>query len=601
MLSVNRHGTGIAAQWRATRRLYPIYVALATQFDLAKPPYESLDGIADESEPAVIQRVEQWLCEMDERIQVHQFRQLLHNVGLAYSESKLLALIGRHLAKAQRSDSDRDKVDFLVSQYFSVCAPPSFQDRELSMDEVAEVLEPVIGEGPLLILEWLKPLDDLIHGIAHCENVHALKARIIEPARLLKSAAGSKYFSPSALVAFTRFNYLARRGFIRLVSRDLDAVIEGLDKLEARGVQAVDCTHARLSEQESLADLRALVQEWKQPSIDYSTDQSYEILLQVRFAVERAVKGPAVATVGPAPANVQQRLQELSGEISNLRQTFEAEVNQMKTLVSALMARLAPDRPPEAKPVETRPSSSPPSIKPAVAAQPSPVAANVAAAPPKPPSPVATAAAPAAASSTGRIAAVPAGSSTGKIAAAPEASSTGKMAAVSGGTSTGKIPAVAGPATATTPAPQTAEPGEVPPPNLNEVADRIRKQLSGTTRKGMPGAVRVGDTSLLLSAGEVSSFLNGNDETSRLIRSAVAARVLLVEAIESQKRQAVPHYLKPGLVLAKEQAALLQKTQGAAPRPEIKELLSLTGRQLAAIIDQAERALQRTIRMVAQS
>jgi hypothetical protein len=394
----------------------------------------------------------------------------------------------------------------------------------------------------------------------HCQTVHELKARIIEPARLLKAAAGSKYFTSSAVLAFTRFNFLARRTFVRLVNRDLEAVQEGLKRLQARGVETVDCTDAQLSASESIADLRRLSQEWRQPSIDYGSDRSYEQLLQLRCVVEKAVREPHAAPASSRQAGaLQERLEQLTAEVSSLRETMEREVGQMKALlVSALLAS-GKEEPHAAGaeaagarssagaeiPVETALAAALEEVKPeaVAAAAPAPVATEPAA------------------------------------AAAP-------------------APAVAHP-----PAPVPASAEVINAPDLGEVAERIRKQLSGITRKGTPGAVRVGETSLLLSAGEVGSFLNGNDDVSRMIRSAVAARVMLVEAIESQKKRPAPAYLKPTIALAKEQAALLQQGGGLgdSPRPELKELLSLTGRQLHAIIDQAERTLQRTIRMVAQS
>ena len=133
--------------WNSARRLYPIYVALAIQFELGSPPFKSLDGIKEISEPEVIERVEEWLAEMDERIQVHQFRELLQTSGMAAKEDKLQSLIERHLHKENKSESDRDKVDFLLTQYFAICAPPSFHDREVSLEDVADVLEPILGES----------------------------------------------------------------------------------------------------------------------------------------------------------------------------------------------------------------------------------------------------------------------------------------------------------------------------------------------------------------------------------------------------------------------------------------------------------------------
>jgi len=54
--------------------------------------------------------------DMDQRIQVHQLRQFLQTTTLT-SEEGLRTLLEHHLQKAQRSDSDRDKTDFLLVQF----------------------------------------------------------------------------------------------------------------------------------------------------------------------------------------------------------------------------------------------------------------------------------------------------------------------------------------------------------------------------------------------------------------------------------------------------------------------------------------------------
>src|SRR3954447_17314916 len=115
---------GLAAQWRGVRRLYPIYCTLAKEFGLGEPPIQDLSSVADGSEPKVIETVLAWLGEMDAIIKPHQFRRILQGSDIGDSEDKLHLLVRRHLDKRGRSEADRDKLDFLLSQYFNVCAPP---------------------------------------------------------------------------------------------------------------------------------------------------------------------------------------------------------------------------------------------------------------------------------------------------------------------------------------------------------------------------------------------------------------------------------------------------------------------------------------------
>jgi len=45
---------------------------------------------------------------------------------------------------------------------------------------------------------------------------------------------GENYFTPVAMVAFTRFSFLMRRVFFRLMHQDLNAILDGLRELELR-------------------------------------------------------------------------------------------------------------------------------------------------------------------------------------------------------------------------------------------------------------------------------------------------------------------------------------------------------------------------------
>ncbi len=60
------------------------------------------------------------------------------------NEENLRYLIARHLDKKQKSEADKDKIDFLLVQYFAHCAPHGL--TETALEEVARVLEPAIGK-----------------------------------------------------------------------------------------------------------------------------------------------------------------------------------------------------------------------------------------------------------------------------------------------------------------------------------------------------------------------------------------------------------------------------------------------------------------------
>ena len=124
MSSSSANVSSPVARWRSARRLYPIYCALAVQFGFEPAPYENLDEASAQAAD-FLPRVQAWFDTIDTRLQVAQFRQLLQGTAIASSEEKLQALIERHISKPEKSESDRDKLDFLLVQYFAVCSPPT--------------------------------------------------------------------------------------------------------------------------------------------------------------------------------------------------------------------------------------------------------------------------------------------------------------------------------------------------------------------------------------------------------------------------------------------------------------------------------------------
>src|SRR5579863_8342480 len=133
--------TEIAAFWRTARRLYTIYSELNRSFEIGLPLCTDLEYPVDRSEPEVLNRVRQWLEQMDGRVQAWQLRQLLQSTNLQ-TEENLRALVCRYLAKRDKTDTDRDKIDFLLVQYFAHRAPQVPYEQQIKLSEVGRVLEP---------------------------------------------------------------------------------------------------------------------------------------------------------------------------------------------------------------------------------------------------------------------------------------------------------------------------------------------------------------------------------------------------------------------------------------------------------------------------
>jgi len=278
----------LAAEWRAARLLYPLYTALAREFVIDLPPCGDLETGVDTPPQESIEQARQWFLDMDERIQVHQLRQFLQTTSLT-SEEGLRALLEHHLRKPLCTASDRDKIDFLLVQFFSHSALSRLEDGDVDMEYVAQVLNPVLGTLDLTIPSWLEPLEELVQASNLCRDLNELlSSGVIEEGRKLK--ANENYFQPAAMVAFARFSFLVRRVFFRLMHQDLNTILDGLRELELRGISTLDCRSAQFSADEPIVRLRMICQSWKVMfHAEYSSGQPLRILGDLRKVIDAAL------------------------------------------------------------------------------------------------------------------------------------------------------------------------------------------------------------------------------------------------------------------------------------------------------------------------
>jgi hypothetical protein len=279
--------SGLAAEWRDARLLYPLYAALAREFVIDLPHHSDLEAGVDAPPQESVEQTRQLFAELDAHIQVHQLRQFLQTTTVS-SDEALRTLLVHHLHKQEHTDSDRDKIDFLLVQFFSHCAPSRLEDADVDLAYVSQMLEPVLGPVDLNVPEWLSPLDEVVQTANGCRNLNQLlTSRILEKGRKLKTSCGKKYFLPPVMVAFTRFSFLMRRIFFRLMHQDLNAILDGLRELESRGVETLDCRRAQFSAEEPIARLRMICQSWKVMfHAEYSTGQPVSMLVDLRAVVE---------------------------------------------------------------------------------------------------------------------------------------------------------------------------------------------------------------------------------------------------------------------------------------------------------------------------
>jgi hypothetical protein len=286
-----------------------MYIALVREFVIEASPCPFNSDEAFSVTPESVELAQEWFQQVDVQIQVHQMRQFLQTTPLA-NEAVLRHLLLHHMRKTAKSTSDRDKTDFLLVQYFSLCAPSGLEDADLDLDYVAQVLEPVLGPQQPKLPTWLSSLDTIMQSASRCRRLsELLHSGVLEQGRKLKTQSAARYFEPSAMVAFARFSFMIRRIFFRLMHDDLNAIHDGLRELERRGVTTIDCRRAQFSAEEPTARLRMICQSWKVMfHAEYSSGQPLRMLVDLRAAVDDALqngegKNPLAASAATASGN----------------------------------------------------------------------------------------------------------------------------------------------------------------------------------------------------------------------------------------------------------------------------------------------------------
>lgn len=546
----------IAAAWAEAREVYPLYSYLAIQFHFGVPPV--LDSAISVACPAsdVFAKVTDWLDKMDPQIRTNQLRQLLHSMREVRPEC-LRALLLRLLRRTEKTPTDRDNVDLLLATYFALCAPEDLYSCEITLADVAQVMHGVIEDADATELEWCEPLNQVLDVMKRCQGLgQVFRAKLLEKGRELKDAAGFMFYDPAALVAFTRFNFLARRTFFRLLHADLRAIREGLTELERRGIFAVDCRAAGLGMQEGTAHLREISLSWRQPiSADYadgSANRTFEQLLAIRAAVERAQ--------GIAPQEVE--LPEFKVPAGQKKQPEPASVPERATRPA--VSAVEPTRPPSAA---TPNPSAPVGVK----------TPTVQIAPVKPPSVPAQRVTPAAKMPMPDIRVAE------PVAAVKPIIATVKPAA-NGGERSPSAPAAA---------PSGAAKRQLPSQELDNCLENIWEQLieAPPTRGRSMSTVALGNAKILLSAWEVNAFVSDGGQLSEDLRRAVAARALVVLAREEQKSSGDRRKLDDVIALGREEMKYLQGRVDQAQRTKDTEAavnLGISARRLLSALEEAQ-------------
>src|SRR5271154_4102424 len=542
--------TDLTTAWAEARRAYPIYAALAKQFEVSATPYAEGEAVPEEIGPAVVERNLRWFDEMDGLVKAFQIRQL-PPATLNAKEEGLRAFIQRHLKKSQKTTSDRDKIDFLLVQYFALCAPESLYHNEISLADVSRVLEPVLGVAAATIPDWCATLETTLGLVRDCRSLRdLLESGKLEQGRLVKESSGDLFYDPAALVTLARFNFLVRRAFIRLLHADQEAVLKALSDLDQAGVRTVDCRRAGFSAAETTAGLRLFAENWR-PLYhkDYSESavgRSFEQLLALRADLEDGVA--KLRGVGSAPATESSETPALALEPVTRTQTREASSSssalprieveqtgyQRKTGENSGYVKSEESPAQLGAPVDLPAQSS--GEKPASVTEPAPSASA--------PSNVPAAQTPSAAAKTPAVSA---------DAAQPPASS-----------------------------------------DMESCLETIWEQLIATppARGRSMSTVTLKNTKVLLSSWEVTAFVDKAGQESEDLRRAVVARAMLAVAMDSRKQSGEAASLQSALVQARAEVSYFQTQVEKAKQAKNTEAavnLGISTKRLLSFIEEADK------------
>lgn len=279
-----------AERWQAWRRLHPVYCALAREFVLEIPPCDDLAAVIEIPSAENVAEAAKWFAAMDARIHIHHLRHFAQTSPLM-SEEAITDFLVHSLAKPQKTADDRDKVDFLVVQCVAMRLPPRTAEMDITIESVMKLLEGAVGSPNSEAPKFVGDLESMVAEMNGATSLNAFfTSRIIERSREIKQASGEEFFQPLALAAFARFGYLIRRHFFQLMQKDLNATLDGLRELEARGIATIDCRKAQFSAEEPTARIRLICQSWRVMfQAEYSSGQPLCLLVDLKTAIEQAL------------------------------------------------------------------------------------------------------------------------------------------------------------------------------------------------------------------------------------------------------------------------------------------------------------------------
>lgn len=310
---------GMVAEWRIARNLFPIYMELARQSGQCPPPFSSFGS---DDRPESLEAVRNWFDALDATCPAARFRTEIESVvGLNDTAWHTIAL---HFLVARRSDREtRKKLAFGLTRYFAISCPPSFRSKSITARQVADVLQPLIGDCPDSVDTESALAHDVVKRLENCRGL----AELVSISRDLdgwEESLGDGYLMPVALAQAAHLHYLLHLVAVDMVQALRLQIVPQLKALREHGLESLDCRAAGMSEIEAVDGLIATWNQWQVSNdIEYRLEELARVLLGLEKALANTHSNVADARVDAELAALRALAERFGAQLSAVTQRLQ--------------------------------------------------------------------------------------------------------------------------------------------------------------------------------------------------------------------------------------------------------------------------------------
>lgn len=195
--------------------------------DLAKHKQEEAAQPLLRQAEAGLHAVRQWLAVTD--LAVSPFLLRTHLEKNRLGGDLLGALIRYHITKHPHAENDRDKLDYLLTAYFSPAGGEAAPERAELVKQLEELFlglpeAPALSDPAQVMLHEFESLIAMIGDFNDFDQL--VQARMVERVRALKTNLAEEFYQARVLTTVVRFNLAFRSHFEFLFHQQLQRVRE---------------------------------------------------------------------------------------------------------------------------------------------------------------------------------------------------------------------------------------------------------------------------------------------------------------------------------------------------------------------------------------